>query len=366
VPSLASVTIPAFKLTAPQILFVVAAQVVVLACVIVSVRRKRAAWRAWLFFAAIVLVSAVLVAHSRVAQFGIAIANDPRYLIDFGWLVPLTLCAAFVRGKVLVPVVPEPRERVSLPSPRLAAPAAVGVAVLVAYGAGSIATGAQLQRDWPGAEARTWEQNLRRDFARLRRSPQPIVIADNATPYEIMQSFVAPYNRLSRVLPMYVGPVQVDGPIDNATLDTVALDGTIHRAKTIPLDSTAPIAGLIDSHTIEVRDGRTVRVGAQTCAVADAAPAVIEQHLPEPVTVGDAPYYLVMKYRTWQAMALPIFVDAGAGFPGAPENTIALRSGRGTSIAWLGPNAPHAVLLTVPALTTICIERIDVVTLRDA
>jgi hypothetical protein len=366
IPSLASVTIPAFKLSGLQVFFVVASQAVAVACVVISLRRKRAAWRAWVFFGAIVVVSAVLVAHSRVAQFGIGIANDPRYLIDFGWLVPLTLCAAFAREKVLTPVVPPRKTRLHLAPARLAWPILAGVAALAAYGAGSIATGAQLQRDWPGAEARTWEQNLRRDFARIDHSPKPIVIADNATPFAIMEQFVAPYNRLSRVLHMYVGPVQVDGPIEGAALSTVAEDGTIHRAKIIPLDSSARVGDLIDSREIEIRGGRQVAAGKQRCVVADGTPVAVERHLPTPPTVGDAPYYLLLTYRDWQAAALPIFVNSGAGLPGTPENAVSLRAGTGTSIAWLGPNAPHDVLLTVPALSTLCIEHIDIVTLRNA
>jgi hypothetical protein len=366
IPSLASVTIPAFKLSALQVFFVVASQSVALACVVVSIRRKRAAWRAWSFLAVIVVVSAVLVAHSRVPQFGIGIANDPRYLIDFGWLVPLALCAAFARDKVLTPIVPPRKARLQFPSARLAWPALAGIAALGAYGAGSIATGAQLQRDWPGSGARTWEQNLRRDFARVVRSPKPIVVADNATPFAIMEQFVAPYNRLSRVLPMYVGPVRVDGPIDGAVLSTVAENGTINRAKILPLGSSPRVADQVKSSEIQIRGGRQIRQGKQECVVADGASVAVERRLPTPLTVGDAPYYLLLTYRDWQAAALPVFVDSGAGMPGTPENAIALQPGNGTSIAWLGPNAPHNVLLTVPALSTLCIERFDIVTLRDA
>jgi len=61
VPSLASVTIPAFKLSTLQIVFVVVSQIAVLSCVVVSVRRKRSAWRAWIFFAVIVGIGVWLV-----------------------------------------------------------------------------------------------------------------------------------------------------------------------------------------------------------------------------------------------------------------------------------------------------------------
>jgi hypothetical protein len=364
VPSLASVTIPAFKLTALQVFFVIVSQIALVACIAVSVRRKRSAWRAWAFLAIIVVVSAALVAHSRVAQFGVGIANDPRYLIDFAWLVPLTLCAAFARGKVIKPVAPDRDARLTLPPSRALAPALAG-AVLVVYVGGSIATAAQLQRDWPGSQSRSWEQNLRRSFARLSRSSPRVVIADNATPFFIMEPFVAPYNRLSRVLPMYVGPVQVDGPLDGP-LDLVAINGTVRSARIEPLASGGSLADLVRLGQVQIRGGRQAVAGKEICVVADGAPAQVERRLPAPPNTGDAPYYLHLAYRVWGPTSVPVYVDSGAGFPGLPESSVTLRPGVKTSIAWLGPNPPRSVLLSIPALTTVCMEYIEIVTLRNA
>jgi hypothetical protein len=364
VPSLASVTIPAFKLTAPQILFVVVSQAAVLACIVVSVRRKRDAWRAWAFLAIIIVVSAALVAHSRVAQFGVGIANDPRYLIDFAWLVPLTLCAAFARGKVLAPVIPDGTTRLAMPSTRVVTPALAGVA-LAAYAGGAVATAAQLQRDWPGSQARSWEENLRRGFAQLKRRSTRFVVADNATPFSIMEPFVAPYNRLSRVLNMYVGPVRVDGPLDGA-LNLVSINGTVRSARIEPIVPGEPIPALVRSGQVDIRGGRQLRVGGKICIIADGTPVALERQLPSAPSAGDAPYYLRLTYRVWRPVALPAFVNSGAGYPGTPENSIVLQPGVDKSIAWLGPDGPQSVLLTIPALTTVCVGRIDIVTLRNA
>jgi hypothetical protein len=364
VPSMASVTIPAFKLSAVQILFVVASQAAVLACVVISLRRKRAAWRAWTFLAIIILADVILVAHSRVAQFGVGIANDPRYLIDFSWLVPLALCVVFSRTKVLRPVISDSDARLTLPSAAALAPALAGAA-LVAYAGGSVATAAQLQRDWPGSRARTWEQNLRRSFAQLGRSSKRFVIADNATPFEIMEPFVAPYNRLSRVLKMYVGPTQVDGPLD-APLALVSINGIVRGARLQPVaDSDAPIDEL-RSGQVQIRGGRQVPLGKEICVIADGSPVQVERRLSTPPNTGDAPYYLRLAYHAWQSLALPVYVDSGAGFTGAPENSITLRSGVGTSIAWLGPNPPHNLLIQIPPLTTVCLERVGILTVRNS
>jgi hypothetical protein len=101
VPSLASVTIPGSGLDALQIAFVVVSQLVVAAGLALSLRRKRSAWRAWAFLGVIILANGALVARSRISQFGVEIANDPRYLVEYAWIVPLAVCAAFSRDVVL-------------------------------------------------------------------------------------------------------------------------------------------------------------------------------------------------------------------------------------------------------------------------
>lgn len=364
IPALASVRLPASNLDALQILFVVASQIVVLACVAVSVRRKRAAWRAWGFIAFIVLASGALVARSRIIQFGVAIANDPRYLIDFAWLVPLTLCAAFTRGDVLEPTVPDRHARFTLPPVR-AVVAVLASASLLAYVGGSIATAAQSQREWAGPQARSWEQHLRSDFARLDRSGTPFVVADNAAPFVIVLPFVSPYNRLSRVLRMYVGPVQVDGPLDG-TLMVVASDGTVHRANIEPTAPDGRMGALVGSGQVTFGGGREVGRAGEVCVIADATPVQVQRRLPAPSTVGDAPYYLRLVAKVWQPTSLAVYVDHGVGYPGAPDNSISLHLAHGTSLAWLGPDSPHNVILTIPPRSTVCIGRFDIVTLREA
>jgi hypothetical protein len=100
--------------------------------------------------------------------------------------------------------------------------------------------------------------------------------------------------------------------------------------------------------------------------IADGVPAQIERRLPTAPTVGDAPYYLRVTAHVWRPTSLPLYVDAGKGFPGTTDHTVMLAPGARSSIAWLGPDAPHDVLLVIPPLTTVCISSLDVLTLRDA
>jgi hypothetical protein len=364
VPSLASLTIPASRLDGLQIFFVVASQVAVLVCFVISLRRKRSAWRAWAFLATIILLSGVLVAHSRVSIFGVDIANDPRYLIDFSWLVPLALCAAFTPGNVLKPRAPKPSVQLQLSSSGFLVP--VVVVLLLVYAGGAIASGIQLEKVWAGPQAREWEKRVRSGIAALERSGQRPMVANNVTPFEIMAEFVAPYNRLSRVLPMYVGPIQIDGPLD-APLVRIANDGTVHRAEIVAAGSGGALLDLVRSHRVNVGPGgRLVREGNNLCVIADAAPVAIERVVGKSPSTKEVPYYVRLAARVWRPVGLGVLVDTGAGYPPAPDHAIELSPKVGASISWLGEGVPHRVELVVPALTTVCMSRFDIVKLHNA
>ena len=363
VPSLASVTIPAFHLSVTQVLFVVAAQAVVVSVVAVSVRRKRSAWRAWTFLAITIVTGGALVARSRIRQFGVEIANEPRYLIDFGWLVPLTLCAAFSRMSVMEPHAPEARTKVALPS--LSRTVALGAVLIpIIYAAVSLASAAQLQRDWPGSEVRSWEEHVRGGIAQLERSRASFVVADNTTPVNVIAPFDAPYNRLSRVLPLYVGPVQVDGPLTGPIV-TIHPDGTVHRATSVTVAGGVSLSQLVQSHQAILVGGRAVHASNALCVIADAVPAELEWHLPSVAASGAAPFYLRLTYRVWRPIEVPVFVDVGRGYPDVAEDSIRLVGARVPSIMWLGPALPHRIMLMIPALTTVCVGRVDVISLPD-
>jgi len=361
VPALFSLTIPASKLSGAQTLFVVVAQVGVVTALVVSLLRKSSAWRAWAFLAIAILVTGGLVAHSRIYQFGVSIANDPRYLIDFAWLVPLSACAAFSRDRIVWPRVPTKTAGAALPSGRVLVPV---LACLLLYFAVATASAIHLEAIWGGPQARIWETNVRRDIASLRRSQGDLVVANNATPFVIMEEFIAPYNRLSRVLPLYVGPIQVDGPLDGR-LVRLDEDGVAHLAAfTSPMGSVAT-QELIKSHALDVGPGgREIVNGNDICVVADATPVTVERNaIPYPAKAG--PYYLRLEYHVWRPLELPLFVDAGKGYSAEPLSTVRLSPGASNSIAWLGQGIPHRLMVTVPPLNTVCIAGVEVASLRD-
>ena len=362
VPSLASVTIPASNLDDLQLLFVVVSQAAVLVCVVYSLRRQWSAWRAWTFMVIVILGNGILVAHSRVPIFGVDIANDPRYLMDYTWLAPLVLCAAFSPGGVLRPSTGKPSKRLLFSWGSPGTP--IVCALLTLYVAGSIASAVHVEKIWAGPQGREWETRLRRGIAAQERQGVKPMVAENATPFVIMAGFVAPYNRLSRVLPMYVGPIQVDGPLD-APLVRIAENGTVHRVGLSPVPGDASLMGLINRHQATVGAGRMVNRGDEVCVIADSTQVPVEWRLTTTPDVARAPYYLKLSYRVWQPVTLPLYIDSGAGFPGITDHYIALSPIVKWSIGWLGSGAPHRMLLTLPPLTTVCLGSFDVVSLHD-
>jgi hypothetical protein len=362
-PSLAGITIPAAKLSALQILAVVALQVVFVLAVVQSLRRKRAAWRGWVFLFLVIFTSGVLVARSRIGIFGVDIANDPRYLIDFSWLVPLALCAAFVDGKVLRLERPAAGARLSLRAPRSVG-VVLAVLLLVVYVAGTVASAARVEQIWAGPQGRTWESHLRGGIAALEHQGIRPMVAENTTPFVIMAEFVAPYNRLSRVLPLYVGPIQVDGPLD-APLVRIDEQGGVHRVSLGPPVGDGAILDLARSHQLEFSGvGRMVRHGAELCVIADGAPVTVVRRLASTDNPG-SPLYLKLGYHAWGSMQLPVSADNGIGSVAVPDFSIALTARARQSIAWVGPGLPRRVAFTIPPLSTVCLSRIDVVSLKD-
>ena len=353
-PALFGFTIPATGESALQILAIVALQVCFLALLVISVRRKPSAWRAWAFIFIAVVLEGLVIAHARAGIFGAAIADDIRYLTDFPWLIAFALCCAFSRDTVLHPRQLQRGPRVQLRIPRRAVPVLIA-AVLVAYSAAAIATAARLQSEWPGTPARHWESNVQSAFAAIGGRHMHPVVADNLVPDEIIASPFAPYNRLSSVLPLYVDGVHVDGPLDGPL---VALDGEGHVhpaaiAATLPTTSFREVGpgAVIPSH----------RASAAICGQTRSTRLQIEGRF-RSGSIGPAPYYLELRYWTRARLALRAYEDTGQGY--SPAYTIVgVGPSAHTSLAFLAPPLPRRIELVGPPHAPLCIEQMNIVTL---
>jgi hypothetical protein len=357
-PTLLGVTIPATNLNAAQISVVIIAQLLIIGAIVASVLRRRNAWRAWVFMAAVVIATGLLVASARVHQFGVAIANDPRYLIDFAWLFPLGLCAAFANGDRFSPQIPS-NTRLTLPGRFTAMSAAMGGILCISCGA-AIASTITVEHKWPGQNARRWENNVRNGFAALWRNGQHPVVAGGTVPFEIISEWVAPYNRLARVLPLYVGPVQVNGPL---TGPLVSVDGAgqIHRAQIDPVTSNVSANDLFREHTIQVGPGgRVVTNRRELCVISGGASVGIMRTISPPREASAKAYYAVAYYRAWRSMVLPVNVVGVGQTNKSTGYELSVSSKSRSSITWIGGVVPQSISLSIPEMSTLCLSRLGV------
>jgi hypothetical protein len=334
VPAVAGVSIPPSALNAVQIAGVIAGQLIVIALLALSLRYKRAAWRAWLFVGIVVFTTGVLVARQRVPLFGPGIGGDLRYLVDFAWLIPVTFCFVFSRNKVLVPVRPSETTIGAIQLPRRRLGLAVALLVVVC-GAVAVATASRLERAWPALQARHWDQHLRRGLASVARGHGRPVIADAEAPFEIVSDWEDPYSRLSRVLPLYNGSIQVDGPLDGP-LFTIDAAGNVQRAEMVTL-ARLPI-----------------RTGCHA-----------ERDYHVALAASGAPYYIVVSYVARHPIRLPLFVDPGRGYAQSPVSELELGPSAESAIAWLRYATVRGIRVAPPPAASACIRGIDLVSLRS-
>jgi hypothetical protein len=346
VPAVFGLTMPASNpfvahptLSGLQVAVVAVLQVVVVAAILVSVRRKMSAWRAWVFLAVCVLANGALTGAARIGQFGPNVAADLRYWLDFSWLVPLAVVFAFSPRRVFSHQVPTtPR---SLPPLRRAIASALLVALL-AYGAGSVATAAKLQRQWPGNLARTWETHLEKGLDVAGRARPAPILAENIVPWYILMADLPPLNQVSFIAPLYGPTFRVDGPVTGKLL-TVDPVGNVRPAKIRVLYSD-PL-------------NRCLPTGAK-------APPLLRR-LPRSVSAAPGSYYVLANYRARHPTTLGLGVESGIGVATHADPSIALAPTAHQSIAWLGTGTPLWIKLTFPRRPGVCLWTLQVVALSS-
>lgn len=353
-PALFNFRLPAAALSSGQVAAAVAVQVVLLALVVASVARRRAAWRPLVALGICVATTFVIVGEGRLATFGPSVGNDPRYLTEFAWLVPLMAALAWRA--------PAGREDPAGPRPGLPLAALTSLA-LAAFALAGTFTSIRIQRDWLGSQARRWESNAEASLQAVHRNRQRVVIVNSEVPWYIVDSAFQPYNRLSYVLPFYGGSVQVDGPLDGQ-LQTFTSAGRLQRAALgKPLAASAPLTG--------------------KCGNAGAGGATVRWAWPTHAVPLTASAYLLITYDSTGPERVPVYVDAGRGGGFGPYRLwrvrgrlrrefvppyalAALDAGAHTSIVWLGPAPTLGVQLSLNPGTGACVRRLAVARLQAA
>jgi hypothetical protein len=367
-PALAGFTLPAAHLDGSQVLAVVTLELAVVALIAISVARKTAAWRAWALIALVVLLDGGLVAHQRIAQFGVGIGNDLRYLLDFPWVVAIAAFYAFSDQRVLVPRTPPRAPRLTLPRPPRARPARVrplGIAagaVLAVYAAAAVATTAHLQKIWNPTQSRHWEANVIRSLGALSRHG-PLVVADDAVPFQIISYPFAPLNRLSDVLPLYTSGVQVDGLLTGRRLVTIDASGTTRPATVARVLGPQGAVALDRAHQLVITGATPAVRGGAVCMSTGARPSTVAHGVSIRPPAPPPPYYVLAAYTTNRAFTSPLLQDVGNGYPPGTAATLSLTPPANASLAWVDAGFPLRFQITVPPHTRLCLKRFDLVTL---
>jgi hypothetical protein len=309
-------------------------QVVVFGAILVSLRRRSGAWRAWVALAICILAVGILIGIGRFWLLGVGVATDPRYVLEFSWLIPLFACLAFA-GRL-----PLTQHAVrAAPSRALTALFAL---LAVGYLGASVATAANWEDGWAGVSARTWETNVESSLVTLGRHRND-VIADAEVPQPVLQSAFVPFNFLSYILPRYGSTTRVDGPL-TGPLYTITQGGRARPAR-IERVILAPTA-------------------VPGCGRSGAAGIKVQAQIAHPPPSGSS-YYLLIGYRTPAPARFPLYIDFGNGF-GSPDDFASVGPSASRSITWLGVGSPHAVLLSSAVGAYVCVRSVEVVSIGAA
>lgn len=210
---------------------VVGAQVVLAAAVVISIRRRRSAWRAWAFLAVTWLVNIGLIGLSRIVDFGIEVGLDPRYNAEMALLLPIALALAF-RGPDTAENVADPSAPARRRTPLATAlPVAIAALLLTVSCANAYN---RVERSWGGARSQPWVKQVRASAPALRGRDGRVSVIDAIAPYDVVALGFPPYNRLSRVLPLVLGDgIDFDGGGERPAV--VEPDGSLRPARLTPL-----------------------------------------------------------------------------------------------------------------------------------
>lgn len=207
---------------------VIAAQVVLAAAVIISILRRRSAWRAWAFLLVIWLVNMVLIGLSRIVDFGTGVGLDPRYNAEMALLLPIALALAFRAADTAEgDIAPAASARRRPPI----VPVAVAAILLTTSCANAYN---RVERSWGGARSQAWVDRVRATAPALRGADGRISVLDAIAPYDVVAAGFPPYNRLSSVLPLVLdNRADFDG--GGVRPAVVEPDGSVRPARLTPL-----------------------------------------------------------------------------------------------------------------------------------
>ena len=336
---------------------VAACQIALAAAVVVSIVRRRSAWRAWAFLAVAFLLNAV-VYLSRL-DWGPNIAYSLRYYADLAFVAAIVIPCAFVRPASSLAearVVEESRAR---PGRRAVALAAAGVAVYVGLVA---ASDASIADEVPAAKAsRQWVGNIQRGVRDRETGGAGPMLLDAHTPLRVLPFWVYPgVDRLSQIVPLFASAAHFGGPADPTY--RVSEAGRLRAVRFQPVFGGA-LADLRRQGLISVAATSTRWHGTEACIAPTRLGGGIEV-VPRRPLVGH-PWFLQTTYRTVGRAAIELQFDRGNGYlrgrdaalPGHERTTTAVTE---IGVQFSGSPTVRRLRIVTPPPQSLCVSRLVV------
>lgn len=355
-PGVLGVRIPDSALNAGEQIAVYGTQALLVGAIVLSILRRRSAWRAWLFLALGFLANA-LVLVPRVSAYGQAIAYVTRYYTEVAYLVPLAVACAFAVPRKEI----DERGPLRLPRGWMAAAAVAALGAYVALVA--ISDSGRVVPD-TGVRVKPWFDRLEAGLRRARRvDPRPALL-DGRVPNDVVASFSDPeQNRFSSVIPLF------DDKVDfNAAPGRIYRVGP--RGVVLPVAFRTAIGGtlpdLARSGTATIAGGTRVQRGQSTCVTPTGGGSVTLQIQPRAELRGHGPWWVRTRYTS--PTSLETAPDVGLGYQvGGSKPLPATQFGarRLVRVDTLpGPGQFKGIRFLIPVRA--CFDFVDVGRFRDA
>jgi hypothetical protein len=337
-----------FEATSTELAYAFGAQALLIAVIVMSLRRKQSAWRGWVFLAIAFAANAIVIAMGRLGSLGLKqVGSQLRYDTEMTWLFPLAVGFAFFAGEVAGRV-SEPSTARRLRLPRLRVRYALLAVAIVAYLAARIDTGTDTAREWRqqnSDQAKAFATNLRHDSERLARAGANLTTLDDQTPAFLIAPSHKPWNRLQRFIPAVAPRLRVV-PAHRRPLQ-VRQNGMV-----MPIQLQSLSGGrtaVTGAGVVSLRGGR--RFGGRGLCVAAGARAATLLFEPERLLRGQSLFGSV-DYEMRRGGGRPLRVTAPDGYRAARRLELPLDRRRGRVYANLG----HRFRAKLPPGTEACLR----------
>jgi hypothetical protein len=331
----------------PELLMAFAAQAFLVAAIVLSIRRKRSAWRAWAFWVVAFAANAAVVGLGRLGSLGLKqVGSQLRYDTEMTWLLPLALGFAFFPGDVAGRAAEPSTVRWRWLRPRRVRVAIVATA-LCAYLAATIDTGADTARQWQreaSDQSKAYAANMRSDAARLKRSGAALDTIDDQTPAFLIGPRHRPWNRLERLVPAIAPDLRVV-PAGPSPLQ-VHQDGRVGPAAVQAL--AGGLRAIPDAGAVRLQGGERSSRGRRPCLAAVGGAATLSFAADREVE-GQS-LFALLAYDVRRPGDGPAVIG-GDTYRGR-RVTVPLRRGRGRLVLNLG----HRLRVRLPRGSNVCLR----------